>query len=220
MILEKIQRVISSVSWRRRTVLLIALNIAFPILYVTAVSSTALGMLAQQHQKKVEKHKTYLKLPLEVSEGKIGDKPIALGEPFDGDVDWLKGLKVKVKNKSEKTISWASILFTFPETRLTGPIMIEFLYIGRRSDMKTPNPPLELKPSEEIELSLESHFDSIKGLIQSRGRLDEVNNVDIEVSEVMFSDGTLYSGDNIWKPNPDSNSPHKWLKIGPYLRRP
>jgi hypothetical protein len=220
MILDTIQRIVSIVSGRRKTALIVALSLLFPMVYFLGLSPTVLGRLTPQTQKKVEKHKTFLKLPLEVSEAKIGDKPITLGEQFDGEIDWLKGLTVKVKNKSDKTITWASILFTFPETRLTGPIMIEFLFIGQRSDMRTPNPPLELKPGEEIELSLESHFDSIKTLIQSRHRLDEVNNVDIEVSEVMFDDGTLYSGDNIWKPNPDTTSPPKWLKIGPYLRQP
>jgi hypothetical protein len=60
---------------------------------------------------------------------------------------------------------------------------------------------------------MESHFDSIKRLIESRGRLENVNDVDINVQEVMFADGTLYSGDAIWKPNPDTSSPHKWVKV-------
>ena len=171
-----------------------------------------------QNKKEVEKHRTFLKLPLEVSEAKIGDRPIALGEQFDGDADWLKGLKVKIKNESDQTITWASISFLFPETRLTGPVMVDQFFLGQRSDMKTKNPPLDLKPGEEMEVSLESHFDSIKHLIESRGRLDLVNDVDIEVQEVMFADGTLYSGDVIWKPNPDTSSPHKWLKVRDFDR--
>jgi hypothetical protein len=184
---------------------------------VTGSSSTVSGQFGPQNKKRVEKHKTFLKLPLEVFEARIGDRPIALGEQFDGDVDWLKGLKVKIKNRSDKTITWASIFFTFPETRSTGPVMLDQLFIGQRSDMKTKNPPLDLKPGEEMEVSLESHFNSIKRLIESRSRLDLVNDVDIEVQEVMFDDGTLYSGDAIWKPNPDTSSPHKWVKISePY----
>jgi hypothetical protein len=205
---------------RRLAVLLVAANVVLLTLYVTGWSSSVLGQPGRQNKKRVEKHKTFLKLPLEISEAKVGDKPIALGEQFDGDVDWLNGLTIKVRNKSDKTITWASIFFTFPETRLIGPVMMDQLFIGQRSDMSLKNPPLDLKPGEEMEVSLESHFNSIKQLIESRSRLELVNDVDIEVHEVMFADGTLYSGGSIWKPNPDTASPHKWVEIAPKVDRP
>lgn len=217
-IIDNIRSVTSILHGRRITFLLVAANVSLLSLYVTGLSSTLLGQLGPQNKKRVERHKTYLKLPLEVVEAKIGDRPIALGEQFDGEADWLKGLKIKVRNKSDKAITWAYIDLTFPETRLIGPVMLDQVFIGQRSDVKTKNPPLDLKPGEELEVSLESHFDSIKRLIESRSRLDLVNDVDIEVQEVMFADGTLYSGDVIWKPNPDTSSPHKWVKVRDYRK--
>ena len=208
--------VTSALRGRRITVLLLAANVSLLTLYVTGLSSTVLGQLGSQNKKRVEKHKTYLKLPIDVSEAKIRDRPITLGEQFDGDADWLKGLKIKITNKSEMPITWIGLNLVFPETRLTGPAMLDQLFIGQCPDMKTKNPPLDLKPGEEIEVSLESHFDSIKRLIESRGRLEDVNDVDISVDEVMFADGTLYSGDVIWMPNPDTSSPHKWVKVRDY----
>ncbi|HXM50339.1 MAG TPA: hypothetical protein VN956_21030 [Pyrinomonadaceae bacterium] len=218
--IDNIRFVSSILCGRRLAVLLLAANLFLLTLYVTGLSSTVLGKFGQQNKKRVEKHKTFLKLPLEVFEAKIGDRPIALGEQFDGDLDWLKGLKIKVKNKSDKTITWASIFFIFPETRLIGPVMMDQLFIGQRSDISPKNPPLDLKPGEEMELPLESHFNSIKQLIESHSRLDLVNDVDIEVHEVMFADGTLYSGGSMWKPNPDTASPHKWVEIAPKVDKP
>ena len=193
--------------------LLVAANVVLLTLYLTGWSSSAFGELVPQSKKRVEKHKTFLKLPLEVIEAKIGDTPIALGEQIDGDPDWLKSLRFKVRNKSDKPIIWIAIDVVFPETRLTGPVMVKQLFIGQRSDMRTKNPPLDLKPGEELEVSMESHFDSIKRLIESRSRLDQVNEVDIELQEVLFYDGTLYSGNAIWKPNPDTSSSRKWVRV-------
>src|SRR6266496_3686910 len=98
-------RFISSIPrGRRLAVLLVAANVVLLTLYVTGWSSSVLRQLGRQNKKRVEKHKTFLKLPLEISKAKVGDKQIALGEQFDGDVDWLKGLTIKVRNKSDKTI--------------------------------------------------------------------------------------------------------------------
>ena len=212
-VIDNLRFVSSILRGRRLAVVLLVANLFLLTLYVTGLSSTVLGQLGPQNKKRVGKHKTYLKLPIEIFEPKIRDTPIALGEEFDGDVDWLKGLRFKIRNNSEKPITWIGINLVFPATRLTGPVMVDQLFVGQRPDMRTKNPPLDLKPGEELEVSMESHFDSIKRLIESRGRLDNVNDVDINVDEVMFSDGTLYSGDAIWKPNPDTSSPHKWVKV-------
>ena len=186
---------------------------------VSGWSSTFCARVSQQNKKKVEKHKTLLKLPLEVTASRVGEKAIKLGEEFEDNVDWLKKLNVTVKNESDKTITWASITFRFPETRFSGLVIAQDYFIGQRSDVKTDSAPLKLEPRQEIEFSPNLRFDAIKQAIEKRGSMDQLNHVDIEVQEVMFDDGTLYSGDTIWKRNPDSTSVHKWIKIGPYIRQ-
>src|SRR6266480_3021441 len=108
-IIDNIRFVSSILRGRRLAVVLLAANLFLLTLYLTGWSSTVLGQFGPQNKKSVEKHKTFLKLPLEVFEAKIGDRPVILGEKFDGDVDWLRGLKIKVRNKSDKPITWASI---------------------------------------------------------------------------------------------------------------
>jgi hypothetical protein len=187
-------------------------------MYITGSSSSILRRLAPQ-AKKVDKHKTLLKLPLEVTGSRVGEKSINLGEEFDSDSEWLKNLKVTVKNKSGKAVTWASITFRFPDTRVSGPVALVDCFIGQRSDQRTHNPPLKLEPGQEIEFSPDLRVDVLKASIEKRGSLDELNHLDIEVMEVMFEDDTLYSGDNIWRRNPDSTSAQKWIKIGPYVRQ-
>jgi hypothetical protein len=43
--------------------------------------------------------------------------PISLGETFRADDDWLKNLRARVKNISEKPISHVRIIFSLPEAR-------------------------------------------------------------------------------------------------------
>jgi hypothetical protein len=203
---------------RRTTAFLLAVNVVLPVMYVTGSSSSILRKLVPQ-AKKVEKHKTVLKLPLEVTGSRVGQKSINLGEEFDSDSDWLKNLKVTVKNKSDKTITWASITFRFPDTRASGPVKSVEVFIGQRSDQSTHNSPLSLEPEQELEFSPNLRVDAVKESMAKRGSLAELDHLDIEVQEVMFEDGTLYSGDNIWRRNPDSTSVHKWIKIGPYVRQ-
>ena len=191
----------------RLTALLMAATLCLFSVYAT-------GQLSPQ-KKKIEKHATVAKEPIEILGAKINDIPIALGSEFDGDGDWLQGLKLRIRNKSEKPIVWIGINLLFPETRQSGPVMLDQLFIGQRPDMKTTNLPLDLKPDQDIEVTVESHLESIRRSLKKGGRSDDLNHLDINIDEVMFADGTLYSGDAIWKRNPDASSPRKWVKISP-----
>jgi hypothetical protein len=219
-VIDNIRFVTSIMRGRRLAFVLLAANLFLLTLYVTGWSSTVLGQFGPQSKKRVEKHSSPAKEPIEIFATRIRNTPVALGKEFDSESDWLKDLRFRIRNKSQKPITWIGINLLFPETRMTGPVMVDQLFLGQRPDMKTKNPPLELKPGEELEVSMETHFDSIKRLVESRGRLDNVNRVDINVDEVMFADGTLYSGDALWRPNPDTSSPHKWVKIDPEVSKP
>lgn len=211
-------RSITSIPWGRRiTVLLVAANIALPILYVTGMSSRVFGNFDPQNRKRVE-NRSSSDVPVELIEIKVKEKAVLLKQDFEGEVYWLKDLKFKIKNRSEKPVTWIGINLIFPETRATGLVMLHQLFIGQRSDMPstlTSNPPLDLKPGEEKEISLEPEFDQIRRLIKLRGRVEDINDVELTIDEVMFADDTLYSGSNMWRRNPDTSSARKWLKISP-----
>jgi hypothetical protein len=194
--------------------LLIAASVLLMSVSATGLSSTVIAKSGPQ-KKKIEKHATTAKEPIEIVGVTIRDTIVVLGKEFDGEGDWLAGLKLKIRNKSDEPIVWIGINLLFPETRITGPVMLDQLFIGQRPDMRTKEPPLDLKPGEELEVSVESHLESMRAVLRKKGRFDSLDHLDINIDEVMFSDGTLYSGDAIWKPNPDTSSPRKWIKISP-----
>jgi len=171
----------------------------------------------------VEKRHGVLTEPIEIIEPSAKGIPITLGKEFDGESDWIKNLRFKIRNKYTKEITFINLDFDFPETSATGIMMAHQLFIGQRPDLKFTlnNPPLSLQPNGEVEISLESEFQSIKRSIESRqGPVENINNIVIRTGDVMFEDGTLYSGGNFWRPNPDPNSPHKWLLVTGDLTKP
>jgi len=218
-VIDTIRSITSLPRGRRITVLLIAANIVLPILYLTGVSPASVwGKLNPQNRKRVQRVSGPPNEPLEVSEPKFQATPIALGQPFDStDVDWIKGLTFKIKNRSNKPITFIHLDVLFPETRATGPVLVHQLFLGQRDDLRSTlvnNPPLELMPGKQEHVSLEPAYARIKRLIEHKHKVGDIHDIDIEVYEVMFADGTLWAGGIVWKRNPDISSPHKWVRAG------
>lgn len=202
---------------RKITILLVVANVFILSLYVTGWSSSKFRSLQPQaNKKRVERHFAPKNVPIEIIEPKAKGKAITLGEDFEGESDWLRHLTFKVKNKSNKPITFFHLDLDLPETQATGPVMMHQLFFGQRSDFTATlsNRPLRLEPNGEIEVPLDSEFNSIKKLVEHRqGPVENISKLVIRIGEVMFEDGTLYSGGGIFKPNSDASSPHKWLKV-------
>jgi len=119
-----------------------------------------------------------------------------------------------------QAITYARIDIIFPETKSTGPALINQIFLGRRSD-QTPelkftlnHPPLYLLPNQSLDISLTSHYNEMKKLIEGRhSPIDDVNQIRIGLGEAMFVDETLYFGGRIFKRNPDPNGSSKWIKV-------
>src|SRR5690554_6526100 len=62
--------------------------------------------------------------PYEVLEYIVkGAKAAREGEPIVEDANWLKNLKITIKNKSEQPVTFMQVNVTFPETKGTGPLL-------------------------------------------------------------------------------------------------
>jgi len=197
-------------------------NLFFLTTGVGGWASTALSnRWSQDNRRMVEKRHGVLTEPVEIVDPSVKGVPIALGKEFNGGPDWIKSLRLKVKNKYSKTITFIGLDFDFPETSTTGIMMMHQLFIGQRSDAKFTqnNPPLSLPPNRDVEIALEPEFQSIKRLLEARnGPIENINHIVIRIRDVMFDDGTLYANGNFWQPNPDQNSPHKWVLIGDAIK--
>jgi hypothetical protein len=201
----------------RITVVLVLANLCVLTLYVGGWSPATPRTPARQASgRAVLRERPAPAEPVELGDVKIKDKPVKFGDRFEGDDSWLKEVKLKVKNTSKKPITYLRLDLTFPETASTGSVLFHQIFVGRRPDVPTlqGNLPLLLMPNHSTEVSLAAEFDELKKLIELRhSPVGYVNEVNVRLGEVMFEDGTLYSGGAIFKRNPDQSSPRKWVLV-------
>jgi hypothetical protein len=194
-----------------------ALIIASLLVHTSVWALNKLGTPAAQGNKRVVEKVGVLKNePIEVTAIKIKGKAVMPGEMFEEGEEWLKGLNFTVRNKSDKVITYIVLNVDFPETKETGSMMMHSLYLGQQPDAKSTlaNPPLRLEPNESIDVSLASQYEAIRDLIGSRQPpTGNIHIIKVWLDQAMFEDGTLYSGGNIYKRNPDTNSPRKWVLV-------
>jgi hypothetical protein len=190
---------------------LVSINAALVLLYVSGWSSTT---TAFQNKQVIIRDLPDSNEPIEISM-RVKDKPVTFGEGFEEDADWLKNLTLTVKNTSNKPIAYVRLDIIFPETKSTGPALLHQLFLGHRSDVKSTlkQPSLDLLPGNSLDVSLASEHRDIKELIEGRhSPIAYIKEMRVALGEVLFTDGTLYSGGRIFKPNPDPTNPRKWIK--------
>ncbi len=199
---------------RKITTALIIANLCLLTLYVSGWTHGS-AQIAQQ--KAVLKHFTPSNEPIDVTQIRVKAKAVKLGKEFDDGPDWLKHVTFRIKNKSDKVITFLQIDLDFPETEaVAGAIMMRQLFFGQRPDFKSTlrNPPLYLQPNETMEVSLEKEYGDIKALIELKyPSVENINKLTIRTSDIVFEDGTLYAGGMFFRRNPDPDSPQKWLRI-------
>lgn len=202
---------------RRLTVLLALSNLLVLILYVSGWTREApQEPRLRGKERAVNKAFAPPSEPVEFAGLKVKEKAARLGDKFEGEGDWLRGVAFSIKNRADRPIVWARLDVTFPETAATGPVMLHQIFLGRRPDLPqtAAAAPLRLMPKETLEVSLAPEYDRIKRLIELRhASVELVHEVDLRLGEVLYEDGTLWSGGQLFKRNPDAGQPRKWLRV-------
>ncbi len=183
---------------------------------IWALTKSSVSGFFQDQDRVILQAKPHENDPIEITEIKVKDKRVNFGENFAEDDKWLKQATFKIKNKYSKPITYIQINIDFPETASTGVMMQHQFFLGRHPvfDKPTTNTSLQIMPGESLEVSLASEYNEIKKMIERRNSpINNIRKTLIRLSEVGFEDGTIYSGDNIFRRNPDPNGNPKWLKV-------
>lgn len=192
------------------------LTICFLILMFIAINSAASaqkappsvvptkGIIIDKNRFQIGREKFQEDVPVVIGALKIGDLPLSFSsQPQDiQQLDWLQNISFKVKNVTEKKITYVGIYLHFPETQATGLPMLHSLTYGRFSGFTRDgrsatlgerNKLLELGSLEDLDVSVKDNYEAIVRFIETRQPISTIKSVTISLSRIGFEDGTYWS---------------------------
>lgn len=177
----------------------------------TAQRQTELPAL--QEQERMIMKKTDFNPPVRIKAIKAKGRSVALDAKFVDDDDWLKGLTVRLDNSSGKSLSSVRIEVYFhrPEDQAQDPPAIWYLDYGDYPfHYKTEEeiPPSRVKrvlAGESVEVRLsDSDFNDMERFLKSTRYSSGTNAIELRITNIGFSDGTVWSGGRIFRRDPES----------------
>ena len=198
----------------------------------------AITTAGQTSQKMIIRRLTLVKYPLQLTTD-YKHKPIDAKwnlspdahfrtQVFEADSDWLRNITFKLKNVSDKKITYIAFFLTFPETAKEptrdGPNPriepgkpryegMRQIFIGVDPDGKFQRPELKLAPGETLEVSLAPEYPQINTLIRLLDYpIEQITQMEVEIHAALFDDGSLFQAGMIFKRDPID--PHHWITVG------
>ncbi len=139
---------------------------------------------------------------VEVTSVEVAGKPVETGQKFTAGDDWLRGLKIRGKNSSDK-----GIVNIIVEPSFEQPGLEDFVYsvaygvIPRSAEQA--RAATKIKPQESIDIFLSESIDnSLRTLLAERGYPDGVEAINISIGTVAFDDYTLWRHGKFLRPDP------------------
>lgn len=198
-----------------------------------------------QQEKMIVRRLTLVKLPLDLSieyNGKTLDgawnvsRELGLRtQVFQADSAWLKNITLKLKNVSDKSITYVVVFLTFPDTakerassgldlpsaqaNTKGLPGLDQIFVGVDPERKFLREELRLAPGESLELRLATEYSKISQLMRLLDLpMEQVNQMEIEIHAALFSDGSMMQAGMMYKRDPVN--PRRWIPVGllPYDR--
>lgn len=121
---------------------------------------------------------------VEIKEVRVNGRPIIIGEPFAGDVDWLKDLTFLVKNVSSEQVMAIQIGLRLPEVTKSPQVA----YIaGCKHDKNQPC----IRPGDEVELRMPAggFYSWVKETVAKEKDVSTINKAIISEMMVMLPNG-------------------------------
>lgn len=190
------------------------LNLSFSRIFVPAFVALLLSVSAtvgygnEPRQSRLLSRASHPFEPIEMVSIKVKGNPINFDEPLGSDKDWLQGLMIRVKNISEKPISYISIeLWSYPPESGHIPRVTSFfrgsLPLPRNGVLEPPK--TIVSPGEFIDITFTDEMYNIyKEYLQ-------VSNLKVSVGKIFFMDDTLWMDGVIFTRDPDK--PTRWKPV-------
>jgi hypothetical protein len=169
-----------------------------------------------QSGKRVVAERADPKEPIENLGISRGGQLTKLSEEFDNGDDWLKGVSLRVRNKSDRTIVYLQTgLFFFEPESGSDPMLFDALRYGRRpwvADDANRNA-LQLAPGATVDLPItDQTYNGLKNFLARKNwNISDLHKATLRLSMVIFDDGTAWSLGSFRCPDP--NQPDAYHSI-------
>jgi hypothetical protein len=201
--------------------------LAFMLLLVltTGILRPAVSAAAPT-ERRVAINATTRRTPIVVTKVTLADTVVQEGRmsvrdsttPFTAEDDWIQNLRLYLYNRTNKTVVFMQINLGFVEN--DGPISSmpnTFLTLGRRPPPPGVNgpssgpEPISFLPGQTMVLNLQDYIAQIRSGVEPMIHLTKTRSLFIFINDCFFADGTLTSGDNYWRRDPQN--PSQWLRM-------
>lgn len=162
------------------------------------------------------------KEPVEMEDIQVRDnqglKSVKPGAKFRGNEDWLKGLTLRLKNTSDKSIVYAEVRVYVPTSETEDkPVAFSLRYgvmprLGSDNLGLSPSQPIAHGRSVTVVLS-DDDYELAKNIVREKRGDVNFNHVEIRVGMIVFDDGTAWK--NGYSIRRDPNNPERWVPDEP-----
>ncbi|HYY56970.1 MAG TPA: hypothetical protein VE842_06520 [Pyrinomonadaceae bacterium] len=140
---------------------------------------------------------------------------IKFGSKFVGNEDWLRGLTLKLKNNSGKSIVYMEVYVYIPvpgSPTLDYAVRMHINY-GRMplspEDLTNDSAPKRVLNDKEFILTLsDQDYQAYKGLVKEKHGSDSFDNAKVRIGMIVFDDGTAWDNGHLLNRDPDD--PRNW----------
>ena len=151
--------------------------------------------------------------PVKVVEVKVGGRAVKPADTFTADNNWLKGLRLKLKNTSGRSITALQIEFIIPESVTGRNAILQPIVYGRESfgagcaRVSTVTKAILNGDNLEMVFSAED-YSRVRQLLADMGVNTPISDIEIRVGMTVFNDGTAWSeGHQLRR---DDSRPGQW----------
>ena len=174
------------------------------------------GFAGQVKEREIKKL-NWPKEPIKIGKLKTKGTVVVLGEKFRGEDDWMKELTFSVKNTSEKTITYLEIELNFPRGKgaQEEPDAHDRIIYGQYpplpGETATPHPDQPpIRPGDTVDVVLRD-YEGMREFLNATHYPVSINRLEVSVGDVVFDDGTKWSGGGLFRRDP--NNPGGWIRI-------
>jgi hypothetical protein len=138
---------------------------------------------------------------------------VAFDERFAAAGDWLTGLKLKLRNDSDRPIKAVSLMIYFPETINSGPGMSSsLLYRPHPITGAEKTGQGRVAPGQLFEIVVDSQNPGeLMRFLSTRQESSSISRVIIELSHIDYEDGLRWGGGQWQKRDPEN--PQRWIRV-------